>query len=83
VKTACEESVKLLASFDNKEGILKKLQWILKRNPEAAMSFFKMVDINFIKPDDVIRSFEEENQTNYLILYLEVHIYANLDHRIF
>lgn len=51
VKIACEEAVKLLASFDNKRGILKKLSWILKRNPEVGMNFFKMVDLNSISPD--------------------------------
>ena len=60
VKIACEEAVKLLASFDNKKGVLKRLAWVLKKNPEIAMNFFKMVDLGSIAPDEIIRQFEEE-----------------------
>lgn len=36
------------------------------------MSFFKMIDINFIQPEEVIKNFENEKNTKYLELYLEI-----------
>ncbi len=63
--------MKLLAAFDNKKGgILKKLSWVLKRNPEVAMSFFKMVDLNSISPDEIIKQFEDEGEMKFLEMFL-------------
>ncbi len=71
MKISCEEAVKLLAAFDNKKGgILKKLSWVLKRNPEVAMSFFKMVDLNSISPDEIIKQFEDEGEMKFLEMFL-------------
>ncbi len=36
------------------------------------MSFFKMIDINFIQPEVVIKNFESDKNTKYLELYLEI-----------
>jgi hypothetical protein len=36
------------------------------------MSFFKMIDMNFIQPDEVIRNFEADGNKKYLQLYLEI-----------
>lgn len=30
------------------------------------MSFFKMIDINFIQPEEVIKNFESDNNKKYL-----------------
>ena len=54
---AYEEAVKLLTQFENKQEVYKRLLWILKKKPETGMSFFKMIDMNFIQPDEVIRNF--------------------------
>ncbi len=69
--------MKLLAAFDNKKGeILKKLSWVLKRNAEVAMSFFKMVDLNSISPDEIIRQLEDEGEIRFLEMFLEIIVYS-------
>jgi hypothetical protein len=51
VKVACEEAVRLLTKFDDRNEVLEKLEWILRLKPEVAMNFFEMVPLNFIQPD--------------------------------
>jgi len=34
------------------------------------MSFFKMIDMNFIQPEEIIRNFESDGNKKYLQLYL-------------
>jgi hypothetical protein len=42
------------------------LLWILKKKPETGMSFFKMIDMNFIQPEEVIKNFEADKNYKYL-----------------
>ena len=34
------------------------------------MNFFKMVDLNAISPDEIIRQFEDEGELKYLEMFL-------------
>ncbi len=49
---------------------------MLKRNPEVAMNFFKMVELNAISPDEIIKQFEDEEELKYLEMFLEIIVYS-------
>lgn len=40
------------------------------------MNFFKMVDLNSISPDEIIKQFEEEGELKYLEMFLEIIVYG-------
>lgn len=71
VKIACEEAVNLLTKFEDKSALYDRLDWILRLRPEIAMSFFAMVPLHFIQPDEIIKKFEQKKEERYLELYLE------------
>ena len=46
-----------MTQFEDKSEVYKRLLWVLKKKPEIGMNFFKMIDMNFIQPEEVIRNF--------------------------
>lgn len=62
MKISCEEAVQLLTKFEDRNEVYDKLEWILRLKPETAMSFFAMVPLNFIQPDEIIKKFEQQKQ---------------------